>query len=534
MGKRLTEFEYEDRILKSLRRRKGVATVGDVASDTGLNLDETEQVLRQMLQHYKSHLDVDDEGNLLYRFDPKLTRLGHQRGRWWHNFKKKAWGAFMLFFKVWIMVMLIGYTVAFIALLLAFAIAGIAAATSSDSDAGGEMMLMPFYLILRILETVFWISLFDSSRSRGMGRSSRGMQSRGLFGGGMSRGMHGRGGSMGRRRGGGGFMSRLQKKSKKKPSEPIYKKIFRYVFGPEDKSDPLAAEKAFARFVRQNNGRVTAADWASRTGSSLEAAEQALTASAMRFRGDIDVSEDGALVYRFDDLRVTSEAGAEEGQAPAPIWNRPARVPSLTGKNPKGTNTWVTVLNAFNLIMGAGILLSAVSLTSAVAIGLGWIPLAFSSMFFAIPGARALRRRSKKKRAARENERRQLIEAVYISTEGGQVRPVDAKIFDTSKAGDDIIRDFEADVEVSEDGDIYYEFPRVAEQRRAGEGAREQATVELVFGQTIFSSDEEEMSLEEAEMEEFDRRLARELGGEVELDFEMEWEEVGESVSARN
>ena len=519
MGKRLTEFEFEDRILESLRNRDGVATVGDVSADTGLGLEETEQVLRRMIQHYNSHLDVDDEGQLLYRFDPKFRRRGHQPGRWWYDFKKKVWGALTLAFKAWIMVMLVGYTLAFVALLLAFAIAGIAAAASSDSDAGGEMMLLPFYLILRVLEVMFWFSLFDSTHR---GRVPRGRHRRM---GGAGRYGHGR-------RRGGGLMGRLQSRRKEKPSEPLYKKVFRYVFGPQTERDPLAAEKAFARFVRENGGRVTAADWASRTGSSLEAAERALTASAVRFRGDIDVSDEGVLVYRFDDLRVTAEAGVDDDQsAPAPIWKRPVKFGSLTGKNPKKTDTWITLLNAFNLTMGIVVLGSVVSLSSAVAIGLGWVPLVFSSLFFAVPGTRALRRRLKKKRVARENERRELVQAVYLSADDGVSRPVDAKIFETSKAGERLLVDFEADIEVSDEGDRYYKFPRVAEQLEAGEQAREQATAELVFGQTIFSSDEEEVSLEDAEMADFDRRLARELGGDVELDFEMEWEEMSESVS---
>ncbi len=525
MGKRLTEFETEDRILESLRRRDGVATAGDVAADTGLGLEETEQVMRQMLQYYRSHLDVDDDGNLLYRFDPKFKRRGDQPGLWWHRFKKKTWAMATMAFKGWIMVMLVGYTVAFVALLLAFAIAGVAAAATSDSDAGGEMMLLPFYLILRVLEVVFWISVFDSSRGVGRSRRSR----RRMDG----RGMYGRGMPMGRRRSrGGGLMGKLRGKKKEKPSEPLYKRIFRYVFGPQIERDPLAAERAFARFVRENNGRVTAADWASRTGSSLQEAERALTASAMRFRGDIDVGDEGQLIYRFDDLRVTSEAGVEDNKGgPAPIWDRPVRQPSLTGKNPKKTDRWITILNGFNLTMGAVVLGSAVTLLSPIAIGLGWVPLIFSTLFFAIPGTRALRRRWDKKRIARENNRRRLVEAVYISAEEGVARPVDAQIFDSSDQGDKLVQDFEAEIEVDEDGEIYYRFPRVAEQLSAGEKARERATSELVFGQTIFSSDEEEVSLEDAEMAEFDRRLARELGGDVELDFDMEWEEVSETQS---
>lgn len=503
MGKNLTEFEFEDRILKSLRKRQGVATAGDVATDTGLPLEETENCLREMLQHYKSHLDVDDEGNLLYRFDPRLERRGEQPGRRWYTLKKKLWAAFMLFFKVWIMVMLIGYTAAFLLALLAFAIAGIAAATASDSDAGGEFMLMPFYLILRVLEVMFWISLFSSdSSSRGLGRGGR----YGRYG----RSSYGR---RGRRR-------------KKKPDEPVYKKIFRYVFGPEANSDPLGPEKAFVRFLREKKGRVTAADWAAHSGQSLEGADQALTAGVMRFRGDIDVAADGTMVYRFDDLLVKADSGDFQ-RGPAPIWNRPVKVPELTGKNDKSTNFWIGTLNSFNLIMGAVFLAAATTLP--VAIGLGWIPLIFSALFFAIPAMRSLSRRKKVREAKKINERRQLIEAIYLSTSEGEVRPVKQAIFDTSKAGESLVRDFEAEIKVTDEGELYYTFPRVAEGLQAGARARD-ATAEIVFGETIFSSEEEKFSLDDAEMADFDRRLAMELGGEMQFDFEMEWESAAAPV----
>src|SRR5690606_7025925 len=158
-----SKFEYEDRILASLRARNGVATVGDVAADSGLPLGETAQTLRHMLSFYKSHLDVDDDGNLLYRFDPQLKRRGEEPGRAWHEFKKTAWKAFMAVFKVWIMVTLVGYTALFILLLLALGIAGMAASSQSDNDrGGGELLKLPWILALRILEMFFWINLFDN------------------------------------------------------------------------------------------------------------------------------------------------------------------------------------------------------------------------------------------------------------------------------------------------------------------------------------------------------------------------------------
>ena len=100
----------------------------------------------------------------------------------------------------------------FLLLLVAMAIAGIAASASSDSDSDGFIEL-PFYLLARTLEWLFWISLFDDSSS--------------------SRRRH--------RRGGG----RRAHRKKAKPEKAFYQKVFDYVFGPERKVDPLRAQSAF-------------------------------------------------------------------------------------------------------------------------------------------------------------------------------------------------------------------------------------------------------------------------------------------------
>lgn len=492
-----SKFEYEDRILASLRARNGVATVGDVAADSGLPLGETEQTLRHMLSFYKSHLDVDDDGNLLYRFDPQLKRRGEEPGRAWHEFKKTAWKAFMAFFKVWIMVTLVGYTAIFILLLLALGIAGMAASSQSDNDrGGGELLKLPLILALRILEMFFWINLFDNRYGQG-------------YGGGYGRGYR-----------------QMQPRERKKTEKPVYQRIFDYVFGPQIQPDPLAAERAFAQFVRSRRGRITAAEWASRTGLSLADAENALTASVMRYSGDIDVSKDGTLIYTFDELRVT--AAADSGNTSSsdlpPIWQRRVKVPSLTG-NKGSTNTWITIFNGFNLLMSGMVLMSAGDLmlssgeTLALTIGLGWVPLIFSLTFFFIPFVRSIQRKKAVAKAEKENQRRQMMQAVFMSTETGQAYPVHQQALPEPLATQ-FLQDFEGDVLVSRDGQTAYVFPRVAEQFRDAQLARQAAQENVVFGKTVFSSDEEKLSLAQSELEEFERRFARELGGDVGFDFD--------------
>ncbi len=502
------DYKLEQRILKSLKKRDGVATAGDVAADTGLGYDQTEWALRHMLTLYTSHLDVDDEGNLRYRFDPSFSRRGSQPGRAWHTFKQGLWKAFKGFFKVWTMVMLVGYTVLFVLLLLAVGIAGFAMSMQSDdSRGGGRIGLLPFLLVARFLEFMFWWNIFSGGSQRGFGRGyGRGGARRGIFGG-------------------------IQRQEREKPTKAFYQKVFDYLFGPETPSqDPLGPEKAFAQFVRSKGGRITAAEWASRTGQTLDEAENALTGSIVRFNGDVDVSDDGVLVYRFDELMVTAEEG-ESYETVSPIWERKVTVPPLTG-NPKSTNTWISVLNGFNLAMSAFILFAVVGLPLGATIGLGWVPFVFSSLFFAIPLFRKISHQRDEQRAERENQRRESLSVVYQSARQGQARPVpDSSIPEPFQDG--FLVGYDGDIDVTDEGLTVFRFPRVADELEAGEEARRSAANEVVFGKTVFSSDEEEKSLDDAEMEEFDRRLSRELGGDV-FDVEMEAEApAAASVSSR-
>ena len=482
-SEQLSRYDVEDRLLESLKKRDGEATAGDVAADTGLPYDRVEQGLRDMLSQYKSHLDVDDEGNLRYRFDPSFTRRGEEPGRWWHRVKQTAWKAFVGFFKIWTMVMLVGYTIAFILILVGLSVAALTA--GDDDSGGGDLVVLPFYLLARMLEFFFYIDLYSRG---GFGRRA----------------------------------SRLRSRRKaKKPDKPFYQKIFQYLFGPdaEKDSDPLATERAFTRFVRNRHGRVTAAEWASRSGQSLDAADNALTAGIMRFRGDVDVSDDGALVYRFDRLRVTAddpEGSEAKTSDPEPIWNKRVSVPPLTG-NPKSTNVWISLFNGFNLLMSSVVVFGLPAAPIGVTIGLGFVPFTFSAIFFLLPLLRSVRRSFRKKAAQEENDRRQAISVVFQSAQDGEAEAVpEAQL--SEKFGDRFMVDYHGDIEVAESGQTFYRFPEIARQYDAARGARESAENEsVVFGQTVFSSDEEEKSLEESEMDDFDERLARELGDEMTL-----------------
>ncbi len=242
----LSSYALEERLVTAVRDLGGDVARGDVAARSGLPLGEVEQGLRDLLSLYKSHLDVDDDGNLRYRFDAAMTRRGSRdAGHWLHKLRAFAWSAFVFSFKAGIMITLIGYTAVFVIILLALAVAALGAMFGSDSDSDGlgELLFLPLRLLAELLEFVFWFNIFSdtgSRRGRGRGRIKR-------------------------------FHERVEK--------PFYQKIFDFVFGPQPQRDPLAIHRAFAGFILERRGRVTAAEWASRSGQSLEDAERALTAA---------------------------------------------------------------------------------------------------------------------------------------------------------------------------------------------------------------------------------------------------------------
>jgi hypothetical protein len=486
----LSGYALEERLVSTIRALGGDVTAGDVAARSGLPLSEVEDGMRRLLSLYKSHLDVDDDGNLRYRFDPDMTRRGaRDAGHLLHRLRAWAWSAFVFLFKAGIMVTLIGYTLLFVVILLTLAVAALGAMFSSDSDSDGlgDLLFLPLRLLAELLEFVFWINFFSEPsgrRGRGRGRIKR-------------------------------FHERVEK--------PFYQKIFDFVFGPQPERDPLAIHRAFASFIRANQGRVSAADWASRSGQSLEDAERALTAALVRFGGDVEVDDDGQLVYTFDELRLTSKQDGSNTALddPGAIWNRTAKAPPLTG-NPSSTNWWIGAFNAFNLVMSAVISFTAANaLGTAAAVGLGFFPLVFSLIFFAVPAARRVRHSRLEREARAENARRDALRRIWESTDGGIARALPASHIH-ALVRDQLARDFDAEVEVDPNsGELTYRFETLAAQRRAADAARRDASRQVVFGRSVFSSDEDEVPQHQADLDEFDRLLAAELGDdEVAFDFQ--------------
>lgn len=460
---------------------RGGLTVADGAARGGLSLRDAETGLRWLASERGGHLAATESGEVLYSFpqglierrpEGVLTRAVRATGRFLAGV-----GRFVL--RAWVSVVMVSYAVIFLAVAIAIA------ARSEDSDIGAVIGV-----VLRVIgESLFWtfhpFSPLALNREPGWVRQPK---KRGL---------------------------------------PFYERVNRFVFGPPPVlEDPRERERRVLGEIRRLSGRVGPGDLMRVTGQDRETTERELLRLVVDYDGDVQVSDDGALVYAFKSLRLTS--GQSVDSAPAPVWQRRETLPALTG-NGIGTNIGLAALNGFNLTMGTvgvsmgltierifellaharevaelGAAAPPLAAAHGVPLLIGWIPLAFSAGMFLLPGLRALRRRRERVRVENENGRRALMRLVLAET--GPVADlapeaarrawltgagVEAGKVDPTPRIEAAVRSMGGEVDLDAEGKLVYRFATEARERGALAALRARASLaEAQPGAVVFSSDD--------------------------------------------
>jgi hypothetical protein len=230
------------------------------------------------------------------------------------------------------------------------------------------------------------------------------------------------------------------------------------------------------------------------------------------YDGDVDVSEDGGIVYRFAAIRKTASATVE--REPPPAWTNAKPVPPLTG-NPVGANVAIAAINAFNLFMGLWGIENDMTLERAIhlfdkvphivvdtgtPIVLGVVPLVFSALLFLLPIGRALVRPLREKAAVEEKGRLAVLHEVLDRVRGKQ--PVtDAGVAAAWKTAtgeapvekrlDRELVALGGDVAIEESGKTRWRFPELETEAAAVEAEREAAAEdEAKLGAVVYATDE--------------------------------------------
>jgi len=494
----LTESGTVRTALKELRGR---ATVGDVVARTGLARAEAEEQLRELLGSLRGHLEVGESGTLVYLFDARLVR--RDAAPFWARVKSTAWRVFKAAFKVWIVLMLVVYVVVFVALLLAAIFGG---RDEGDRIGGGRRGGGRRHHPGGFTDLLFWYWLW-----------SPGWRRRPYYG------------------------HRFPHEGRSdRDRVPFYKKVFAFVFGP-DEPRPTQAQKdrSVVRLIRARQGVITVAELMQHTGLERPAADEEIARLMSAYDGDIRVSDEGEILYLFPDLMVSAHGKVKE-RGPDPAWRRLETPKSLTG-NERSSDLLIGGLNAFNLVAAATaplFIFPRLGLGGTAAwIGLVFVPLTFSTMFFGIPLARLWAvTRENAKRVSR-NIRKVVMGFVYrwaLKPDGPEpvrVPELTTRVSETLRGtGSDsgrvgaalhqLAAEFDAEVDAGPDGTLEFRFPDIRRQFQAAAAMRSELALERrEVGEIVYSSADTTEQAYEREADAFDRALDSGRDGVVQEDL---------------
>lgn len=495
--KKIYDYKVEpvkNKVLSALKRRKLESTVTDLVAATGLPTYQVQETIKRVSSEYRGHMKVTESGEILYYFPyglhSQVKGLGPTLRRGLRRFWSTAIKVLSFLFKIWIVVMLVGYFVLFVALLVLAFLASIAASFASSSGRDGGRGRddafgggMGFFLATQVLQWFVDIWFYSS----------------------IARDMQGR--------------ARRQRR-------PLHRSVFSYVFGVGDPNAGWDAteKKAIIRYIQGNKGIVTLEEFMALTGRNAEDAQDLLNEYLLEFDGEPEVTAEGSLYYRFNELLRSRDLPKE------PVTrSTPKKDLYVFSNNKPSTNKWISFFNVVNLLFsgyflyysytpivaaphkGAGLsfLYQVTSVLASRFLGLdpatvipivlGFIPLAFSAFFFLIPLVRRSRERRKNEDIKKSNFLKRIFDRILqnpLLVDPRKIQPFGADETPErwEQYRDASVKRFaaakEADVEQVEGAFVY----RIAElDREQRDVASVRESVDLAsfnIGKTIYDSGE--------------------------------------------
>lgn len=510
MGSEKKVYDYSpervrDQLLDVFRKRRGEATTADLVAQTGLPTTQVETEVKAIADEYRARLRVTESGELLYSFPQgyrsRYRGLGPSLKRGWKVFKKAAARVSSFLFKIWIVTMLVGYFLLFIALALLAMLASVAVSMSgnsrdSRSDRGGGLggLMLTGQLLDAIVRIWFYSELFKDPYQR---QYERGVRA-----------------------------------ERRRERRPLHKAIFSFVFGDGDPDAGWDAveKRAVVAFVQTHRGVITLPEFMSITGLPPLEAEERINRYLYEFEGSPEVTDGGAIYYSFPSLMRRSDK--TDRSFGGSVQMRPiARFSS----NPSKSNTWFCVINAVNLLFGGYFVAGALSFHPLLSIlysgqyatqlrlthgwdafylfvhqlfgklggvadpstlllyALGLVPLAFSLLFYAIPAIRSARLEARNERARLENLRRVAYRMVVdgpSAVQGRQIAPAEgAATPKESGAAERVVAELAAWSGAEPRADGSYDFAEIARTQK--EAAAVRASIDpasFEIGGAVFDS----------------------------------------------
>ncbi|MEB3191183.1 MAG: hypothetical protein VKL42_12650 [Snowella sp.] len=294
-------------IMRSVEQLDYAVTIGDVATQAGLELNVAQQGLLALASEAGGHLQVTDSGDILYQFPKNFRTI--LRNRFWRlrlqELWQKIWG--ILFYLIRIsfgIILIISIIVMFLAI-LAILIAVLIAVNSKDgdSDSGGDRG--GFNFVLPPID-IFWIFNFTPNYYQrepeevSKHKNSKSVNTLETF----------------------SSVSNYHQQEPKKiskhenPKNPksmnFLESIFSFLFGDGDPNRELEERRwqTIGSLIRNEGGVIAAeqvAPYLDNVTSSNQETEDYILPVLARFNGYPQVSDQGDLIYYFPELQVTAK-----------------------------------------------------------------------------------------------------------------------------------------------------------------------------------------------------------------------------------
>lgn len=259
-------------IMKSIEKLDYRVTVGDVASNAGLELDLAQQELLALASEAQGHLQVAETGDIVYLF-PKNFRGILRNKYWqlrWQQWWSKIWGVIFYLIRISFGIVLIS---SIILMLVAIAVLVVAMSSSrsdnnNNSRGGGAIFLPNFWFS----PDFFWIFTPNYQQKR----------------------------------------YQRQRQNTDKNQLNFLESIYSFLFGDGD-PNPNLEERRWQEVgvvINNNNGAVIAeqvAPYLDNINIYNERDEDYMLPVLTRFNGYPEVSNQGEIIYYFPELQVTAE-----------------------------------------------------------------------------------------------------------------------------------------------------------------------------------------------------------------------------------
>jgi hypothetical protein len=484
-------------VVEAFRRQRQGSTVADIVAKTALPLQRVRELVPLAADEYSARLEVTESGEILYSFPRGFVskRRGFKArfGRFMEKFGRGLKIAAQTLFKVWTMAMLVGYFVLFMVIALGALAISVAASSSNSSNnrssrnsGGMGGMFFASGIFDMIIRIWFYSELTKSLDPRQSGAPA-----------------------------------------KRPRGRPLYKAIFSFVFGDGDpNADWDSREKqAVIAYLQANSGVISLPEFMTLTGKDRVEAEERLASYCVEFGGMPEATEDGTVVYRFDELLLRADKRDRSFSA----FSAPLKRLRTFSSNPKSMNRWFVAINAVNLLFGGYFFSNALStghiFTQAhfdaasylyglvyvvlshfvanplaiISVVLGIIPLAFSLLFWLIPALRHGRMKKDNEAVKLENLRKDGYGRIWnnpLSVRTSDINPVaeECRPKNMAAARERVLKEIGAyavpDVEIGADGETVYVFKELDREKTALHKYRSNIKPESSdLGKTVFDSD---------------------------------------------